>query len=70
MAERENISSDNVSINLFHTRTKEDPATIENLSIEERGAFEWPEEYYGNELYDDTVVFLKLQSDVNLHSND
>ena len=61
MAERNDILSNDVSINLFHTRTNDNPATIENLTIEERGAFKWPEEFYGNELYDDVAEFLKLQ---------
>lgn len=70
MAERSIISSDNVSINLFHSRTNNNPATIENLAIEEHGAFNWPEEYYGYELYNDIVEFLRLQGNGNLHSND
>lgn len=69
MAEGENISPDRVSINLFHTRTESTPATIENLSIESRGAFEWPKEYYDDELYDDIVKFLELQGDGDLHTN-
>ena len=69
MAERNDITSDQVSINLFHSRTKETPAMIENLSIEERGAFDWPKEYYGNELYNDIIEFLRLQGNGNLYSN-
>ena len=69
MAEGDNITPEKVSINLFHARTEATPATIENLIIEERGAFDWPEEYYGNELYNDVVEFLRLQGDGNLHTN-
>lgn len=69
MAEGQVITSDKVSINLFHTRTEEQPATIENLSIEDRGYFEWPEEYYDGELSDDTNVFLTLQANGNIYSN-
>lgn len=69
MAEGIVITPDRVSINLFHTRTEEQPAIIENLSIEDRGYFEWPEEYYDGELSDDTNVFLKLQANGYIHSN-
>ena len=69
MAEGQVITPDKVSINLFHTRTEEQPAIIENLSIEDRGYFEWPEEYYDGGLYDDTVKFLKLQANGDIHSD-
>ncbi|MBO4614386.1 MAG: AAA family ATPase [Bacteroidales bacterium] len=69
MAEREKITNDKVSINLFHTRNEGIPATIENLPIEERGSFEWPEELYGGELLEDTTVFLKKQSNGGLYIN-
>lgn len=61
MAEGINIKPEDVSINLFHSRTEKEPARIENLPIEPKGAFEWPEEYYGEELYKDTTEFLRLQ---------
>lgn len=69
MAERENITPDKVSINLFHTRTEKSSATIENLSIEDKGAFEWPKEYYDEELYEDVVKFLELQGNGDIHIN-
>lgn len=69
MAEGQVITPDKVSINLFHTRTEEQPAIIENLSIEDRGYFEWPEEYYDGELSDDTNVFLTLQANGNIYTN-
>lgn len=69
MAEGENISPDNVSINLFHSRTENTPAIIENLPIEDRGYFDWPEEYYDGELSNDTNVFLKLQANGNIYSD-
>lgn len=69
MAEGQVITPDQVSINLFHTRTEETPATIENIHIEEKGAFQWPEDYYDGGLYDDTVEFLKLQANGDIHSN-
>lgn len=55
------ISNDKVSINLFHARTEQESAIIENLPVEKRGAFKWPEELYNGELYEDVVKFLKLQ---------
>ena len=64
------IKTTDVSINLFHGRTKDTPAKIENLPIESKGAFEWPEEFYGDELYKDITEFLKLQSNVDIHTND
>lgn len=69
MAEGENITPDKVSINLFHSRTEKTSATIENLPIENRGAFKWPEEYFDDELYDDVVKFLELQGDGDIHIN-
>lgn len=62
MAEGNKITPNNVSINLFHTITEDAPARVETLSIAERGAFEWPEDFYGKELYNDIVEFLKLQN--------
>ena len=34
---------------------------IKHIDISQTGAFEWPEEFYGGELYEDTVSFLKHQ---------
>lgn len=34
---------------------------IKRIDISKTGAFEWPEEFYGGELYEDTVSFLKHQ---------
>lgn len=64
------ISPNIVSINLFHTRTNDEPATIENIPIENKGAFQWPQEYYDDELSADVVEFLKLQANGDIHSND
>ena len=63
MSECDIISRDNVSISLFHpySEGKNDGASIENLSIEKKGAFEWPEEYYGAELQKDITEFLGNQ---------
>lgn len=69
MAEGDNIIPKYVSINLFHTRTENTYAKIENLSIEDKGAFEWPKEYYDDELYDDVVKFLELQGNGNIYIN-
>ena len=64
------ISPDIVSINLFHTRTDDSPAIIKNIPIENKGAFQWPQEYYDDELSADVVEFLKLQANGDIHSND
>lgn len=55
------INKDDVAICLFHPKTKEKPAWVEILDIGEKGNFKWPEEFYGGELYNDTVEFLKNQ---------
>lgn len=34
---------------------------IKHIDISQTGAFEWPEEFYGGELYEDTISFLKHQ---------
>lgn len=56
------ISPDDVSICLFNPQTLEKGAFIENLEIQEKGYFEWPIDFYGGDLYDDTVEFLKNQN--------
>lgn len=56
-----NIPSKDVSICLFHPMTSESSAWIEILEIQEKGGFKWPEEFYGGELYNDTVEYLKNQ---------
>lgn len=55
------ISSDMVSICLFHAKTEEKEAWVETLDIGEKGNFKWPEEFYGGELYNDTLEYLKNQ---------
>lgn len=56
------ISPSMVSICLFHPKTQDKDAWVEHLEIGEKGSFEWPEEFYGGELYNDTIEFLKNQS--------
>jgi len=55
------ISPSMVSICLFHPKTKDKDAWVEHIEIGEKGSFEWPEEFYGGELYNDTIEFLKKQ---------
>lgn len=55
------ISPSMVSICLFHPKTATKDAWVEQLSIAEKGDFEWPEEFYGGELYNDITEFLKNQ---------
>ena len=31
-------------------------------TVKEKGFFDWPEDFYGGDLYDDTVEFLKNQN--------
>jgi predicted ATPase len=56
------ISPNDVSICLFDPQTKLKSASIRHLKIEEKGFFEWPIDFYGGDLYDDTVEFLKNQN--------
>lgn len=55
------ISPGMVSICLFHAKTDEKDAWVETLDIGEKGNFEWPEEFYGGELYNDTLEYLMNQ---------
>lgn len=56
------IDNKDVAICLFHPKTKHKSAWVEQLEIGDKGMFEWPEEFYGGELYNDTLEFLKNQS--------
>ena len=56
------INKKDVAICLFHPKTTNSPAWVEQLEISEKGAFKWPEEYYDGELTLDVTEFLKNQS--------
>lgn len=56
------IEPKDVSICLFNPQSKSSGATITNLKIEEKGYFEWPIDFYGGDLYDDTIIFLQNQN--------
>ncbi|MCP1251626.1 MULTISPECIES: AAA family ATPase [Elizabethkingia] len=56
------IASENVSICLFNPQTEKESAKVEILEIEEKGYFEWPIDFYGGEILNDTTVFLKNQN--------
>ena len=55
------VRSEDVSICLFNPQTEKTSGSINVLKIEEKGFFEWPIDFYGGDLYDDTVEFLKNQ---------
>lgn len=55
------ISAESVSICLFNPQTETESAKINVLQIEEKGYFEWPIDFYGGEILNDTTVFLKNQ---------
>ena len=55
------ISSDDVSICLFHPQTNDIGAKIEALPIEKKGWFKYPIDFYGEELEKDIIEFLKNQ---------
>lgn len=56
------ITADKVSICLFNPQTLEASGHIDVLEIGEKGFFEWPIDFYGGDLYDDTVEFIKNQN--------
>jgi len=56
------IDSEDVAICLFYPQTDKRGGNIEVLKIQDKGFFEWPEDFYGGDLYDDTVEFLKNQN--------
>lgn len=62
------IDNNDVSICLFHPRTKNHPARVEVLEVGEKGDFKWPEEFYCGDLYDDITEFIKNQVNGDLHS--
>lgn len=55
------ISHDTVSICLFNPQSDKESAKIKVLEIEDKGFFEWPIDFYGGEILNDTTVFLKNQ---------
>lgn len=63
------IDNNDVSICLFHPRTKSHPAWVEVLEVGEKGDFKWPEEFYCGDLYDDITEFIKNQVNGHLHSS-
>lgn len=61
IAEKKDITFEDVAICVFYMEKETQTSRVEILNIKERGYFEWPEEFYGGELYNDTIQFLKLQ---------
>ena len=57
-----NISAEIVAIYLVDPQDDNQGAKIRELVIQEKGAFEWPKDFYGGELLKDTTEFLKNQS--------
>lgn len=55
------ISSKDVIIYVIDPQEGEQGANIKELSIAEKGDFEWPKDFYGGELLNDTTEFLKNQ---------
>lgn len=56
------ISAEDVSICLFQPMKNGKGSEVEILQIAEKGSFQWPDDFYGGELYNDTTEFLKNQS--------
>jgi predicted ATPase len=55
------IDANDVGICIFYPQTAEKGAEIKSLSIEKRGYFEYPIDFYGEELEKDITEFLKNQ---------
>lgn len=55
------MDNKDVAICLFHPRSKDASGWVELLEVGEKGGFNWPEDFYGGELYNDTIEFLKNQ---------
>ena len=58
---KQNIQNEDVSIYLIYSEKEDNCNTIKKLEVENKGNFEWPEDFYGGELFKDTMVFLKNQ---------
>jgi len=56
-----NISSESVAIYLIDPQTEGKGALIKKLDINQTGFFEWPIDFYGGEILNDTFEFLKKQ---------
>lgn len=56
------IHPSQVAICLIDPQLNGSGAVVNVLTIEEKGFFEWPVDFYGGDLYDDTVEFLKNQN--------
>ena len=55
------IPADKVAIYLVDPQTEDKGGTIRELIVEEHGQFEWPKDFYGGELLNDTTEFIKNQ---------
>lgn len=56
------IEAKDVSICLFQPQKDGTGTVVEILNIGEKGSFTWPKDFYGGELYNDTIEFIKNQS--------
>lgn len=56
------ISPNQVAICLIDPQINGTGGVVNVLEIEKKGFFEWPIDFYGGDLYDDTVEFLKNQN--------
>lgn len=57
------ISSNDVAIYMVKLDKESNCSIIEKINIENNGAFEWPEEFYGGELLKDMIEFLAAQTE-------
>lgn len=60
------IQADSVAIYLIDPDINNKGAILRELNIGERGQFEWPIDFYGGELLNDTIEFIKNQNKTDL----
>lgn len=61
IAENKDITFEDVAICVFYMEKEAQISQVKILDIKDKGYFEWPKEFYGGELYNDTIQFLRLQ---------
>lgn len=57
------ISPSDVGIYIIRSQDDTKQSIIEDMTIASNGSFQWPEEFYGGELLQDTIEYLKAQAE-------
>lgn len=58
------ISPSDVGIYIIRSQDVNKESIIEDMTITPSGSFPWPEEFYGGELLQDTLEYLKAQAEI------